>query len=440
MTEKLLNTTLNLYGLIESLNTDGYFSETTGGRAIEKCIEEELAELRRRLADLREAHGGFEVTDLHDDYWRTIDSHFQELESSDIGKRIYRYIWILRPEEAIFPSDGSWKEYYRRSKEVVKAGKLDGVRALLVLDRPAGDDIRARQANDELERMARCIAKDIKGLRGYECRVMELSRYTTTVGQMKWLRFGDQICEDFGMFGDRLLFRGKHYFSDGKARQVPDVRGVFTAGPLVQRSIQDFDDQFWRRSDSIALTGDTWDADIEDVDEKRNRSRAEADDARQFVERLATLDLSSPEYRAEALEAKAHLTKLNDSLEKSIRKHMCRELERVWPHDWVKRLESLLESSTKDRIRLIGRLRGEDLAGKLQFLEYKGVIERAARDHPSAFSHLLCDLTEFGRQWEAWNIRSFAHAKEITTTGFLRAVHAYRWIRAKLQQVGHWED
>ena len=141
------------------------------------------------------------------------DHHFVTIETvlaafDGCQDRTFRCVWLIEKDEGLF--DPYWREYMksivalsrRRGKQRV------GVRILFVLDNP-----------EQLERRSvQTVVGFVAAERGFECHLMLRTDYESRLVDGRL----DTQYEDFGVYGDHLLFRTRSYdpnvgvFSDNR--------------------------------------------------------------------------------------------------------------------------------------------------------------------------------------------------------------------------------
>lgn len=235
----LTGTVLELLVLVERLNVKR--NEDVGLWTVWNEGERRLANIRtmyRRILEQRYAdddlfvqyfHRRFE--DLQDSLAQATEKgelrvhshHFESTEAvlsafSGDTSGIHRYTWVIEPDEQMFP-DQATVEYFRLVDEMVKKRTIGGVRALLIVKRATDLD------RPHVRRLLQFYCTN----RSYSCRIIDWKDYDE-------LRVDSQLpaCEDFGVYGNALLFVTETY--------EPETVGLFVKDQQrVDRYIRFFD-------------------------------------------------------------------------------------------------------------------------------------------------------------------------------------------------------
>lgn len=186
-----------------------YFSSTL--HDIEKSIKN--ASETRRLP-LRNYH------------FRSIENVLAAFEGSPV--KSFMELWVLENNEAVFDNELS-REYFTQIAIMARKGHLKNVRTIFLY---------ADQSDLEREDFKRLLTF-YASWRGFDCRLVKKATCDSLMRDENI--YG--TCIDFGIYGDRYLFRTERY--------KPEVVGVFVRDPQEIRQYTRFFENLWASAGAI---------------------------------------------------------------------------------------------------------------------------------------------------------------------------------------------
>jgi len=162
----------------------------------------ELVELEGKIREVAENKS----LRVQADHFLSVDNVLDAFHGQT--EAVWRYTWVLNRNEQLF-DDLSWRRYFESTVNMVASGHIKQIKSLFIVE-----DFSIL----EEERIARLL-HFIKTHPGLECRLMLRTDYERICADDRDV----MAYEDFGIYGNRLLFLTEQY--------EPVIVGIFVKEP-----------------------------------------------------------------------------------------------------------------------------------------------------------------------------------------------------------------